>query len=341
MIHQVEDIYNLSDPQGYLPLREFISRRMQIHGITVSAEEILITNGTQNSIDLILKLLGKRGGNVVVEDPTYFLLPPLLNFYNVSPIGIPLHKEGMDLKKLEKVLSKENPLFIYTIPNFQNPTGITAEPSHRELMLSLCEKHQCPIVEDAFEEEMKYFGKTPLPIKAMDLKKTVIYMSSFSKILFPGIRIGWIVADKNCIQRLISLKIFSDIGSNLPIQAALAKFGDEGFYDLHIKRIHRIFSKRMSLALKTMKKHLAFKNVSWIEPLGGFLIWITLKNTGQSDDELFELFLKNGVRVFPGEYSFVRETSVNHIRISISNMEENEMVEGIKRIGKTMEKIYE
>lgn len=341
LIEKMADIYNFGDPQGYLPLREFISRRMQIHGITVSPDEILITNGTQSSINLILKLLAREGEDVVVENPTYFLLPPVLKFHKLNPVGVPVHPEGMDIKMLEQVLGEKNPLFLYTIPNFQNPTGITAEPSHREAVLSLCEKYRCPILEDAFEEEMRYFGKVPLPIKAMDSRKIVIYMSSFSKVLFPGIRIGWIAAERECIKRLISLKVFSDISSNLPVQAALAEFGKEGYYDLHIKRIHRIYRKRMTLALRTMKRHLPYQQVSWVEPSGGFIIWITLKDTGRTDEQLHRLLLEHGVRVFPGEYSFVSHSDHNHFRMSISNMSEEDMVEGIRRIGRALSTIYQ
>ncbi len=341
MMNDIKNFYNFLDPQGFLPLREFLAQRMQIHGINVSSSEIMITNGSQNSINLILSLLSKKKNDVLVEDPTYFLFPPLLKAKGLNPISIPMKSNGMDIGILKSRLKDSNPSFLYTIPNFHNPTGITTSHRKREKILDLCEKYNCPIIEDAFEEEMKYFGKVPLPIKSMDKNKIVIYISSVSKVFFPSIRLGWIAADKECIERLVSLKIFSDISSNLPVQAALAEFGSNGFYDMHIKKIHRIFRKRMVLALKTMKNHIKFKNVSWIEPSGGFIIWITMKNANMSDSEIFKIFLDKGVRVFPGGYSYINKGSNNHIRISISNIKDSDMVEGIKRINNGLLKIYE
>jgi len=336
----MSDIYNYSAPQGYKPFREFLAKRLQIHGISVSPGEILITNGSQNSIELILKLLTVPGSKIVVEDPTYFLIHPLLKFYNVDIIGSSMKDDGVNLDQLQHILKMHNPSFLYTIPNFHNPTGITTNQMHREKLLSICEKYKLPIVEDAFEEEMKYFGKVPLPIKSMDKGQIVIYLGSFSKVLFPGIRIGWIAAEKECVRRLVSIKNFSDITSNLPVQAALSEFCHRGYYDLHIKRIHRIYRKRMQVALKSLKRYLCFEKVSWIEPTGGFLIWIKMKDTGKNDGELNRIFLENGVRVSPGEHFFTNKNSNHYIRLSISTLEEEEIKEGIKRIGNALSFIY-
>ena len=334
---RMPDIYNFSDPQGYPPLREFLSARMKIHGIDTSASEILITNGSQSSMNLILSLLSEMGRTAFIEEPTYFLLPPLLASKGLHRIGIALESDGMNINILRERFKAHQPAFLYTIPNAQNPTGITTSHAKREEILTLCEQYRCPIIEDAFEEEMKYFGKVPLPIKAMDRQQVVVYISSFSKVFFPGIRLGWIVAERSCIERLLSLKVFSDISSNLPVQAALAEFGHQGLYDLHIKRIHRVFRKRMGLAQKMMREMLNFNGVSWHVPTGGFIIWITMRDTKRTDAEIFELFLKSGVRVFPGRHSFLGESrngnseserrSDKHVRISISSLGEDALVE--------------
>lgn len=341
-LEKMTRIFNYHEPQGYKPLREFISKRLQIHGISTSPDEILITNGSQNSLEIILKLFTVPGSEVIIESPTYFFMLPLIQFYGVNTIPIPMRAGGMDIDYLSKVLKQSKPAFLYTIPNFHNPTGITTSQVHRERLLSISEEHKLPIVEDAFEEEMKYFGKTPFPIKSMDKGQLVLYLGSFSKVFFPGIRIGWIAADKNCIKRLLPLKMFSDIASNLPIQAAIYDFCQEGYYDLHIRKMHRIYRKRMQVAQKALKDNLkAFGNVSWMEPAGGFLIWIKLKNSGHDAIELDKIFLKNGVKVLPGEISFLHGRSKDQfIRISISNLDESEIAEGIHRIGNTLLQIY-
>ena len=177
--------------QGDQNLREDIARRLQIHGISITPDEVLVTNGAQYAIELILKLVGKPGEYVAIESPTYANVIPLIRHHGMNLLEIPINDRGMDLDQLEQMISQKPPILVYTIPNFQNPTGITTDQPHRERLLAICERHGIPLVEDGFEEEMKYFGKAVLPIKSMDRKKIVIYLGTFSKVLFPGIRLGW------------------------------------------------------------------------------------------------------------------------------------------------------
>jgi len=341
-IERMDDIFNYRHPQGYLPLREYIAKRLQFHGISVSKEEILITNGAQNSIELILKLLTVPGSKVIIENPTYFHIYPLFKFYDINLIPVPMKNSGLDNDYLQKVLKKHKPAFLYTIPNFHNPTSSTSDQTHREKLLTLCEEHRIPILEDAFEEEMKYSGKVPFPIKSMDQNQIIIYVGSFSKVFFPGIRIGWIAADKECITRLTSLKGISDITSNLPAQAALHEFCSEGYYDLHIKKMHRVYRKRMQVTQKALKIILKpFKKVYWQEPVGGFFIWLKLTDSGMDSQRLNSIFVQNKVKVLPGDIFFHKKTSTDQfIRLSISNLDESEIIEGIHRIRNALFQIY-
>jgi DNA-binding transcriptional MocR family regulator len=138
------------------------------------------------------------------------------------------------------------------MPNFQNPTGITTSQIHRERLLSISEKYRIPILEDGFQEEMKYFGKTVLPIKSMDKNNTVIYCSTFSKVLFPGIRVGWIAADRDFLMRIASLRYISEISPSMILQAGLHNFCSKGYYDQHLARLHRTYRKRMKTALDSL-----------------------------------------------------------------------------------------
>lgn len=328
--------------RGYKPLLEFIANRMQIHGISVSPDELLITNGAQNGIDLVMKLLARPGRPVMVESPTYHTVLPLLEYYNAPVAGIPLTENGPDLEVVKRKMETSRPSFFYTIPNFHNPTGITSSQTNREELLTLCEHHGVPLVEDAFEEEMKYFGKVPLSIKSMDTRQVVIYLGTFSKVLFPGIRVGWIAADRECIRRLTAIKKYSDLASNLLVQAALHEFCGTGYYELHLKRIHRIYRKRLQITLKALRTHLDFKGASWIEPTGGFLVWLTLENTGMEEAELARVFLSHGVSVAPGSIFFEDREKITHrcFRLSISALNESEIEEGIKRLGQALSSIY-
>lgn len=339
---QGAEILKYPDPQGYKPLRKFIANRMQIHGIAVSSDQLLITNGAQNAIDIVMKLLAKPGRPVFVESPTYHSVLPLLKYYNARIIGIPMKVDGMDLGMLKQRLEETRPSFLYTIPNFQNPTGITSSQGNREELLTLCEHYGVPLVEDAFEEEMKYFGKVPLSIKSMDTHQIVIYLGTFSKVLFPGIRVGWVAAHKECIRRMTAVKKYSDLASNYLVQAALYEFCRTGHYELHLKRIHRIYRKRMQTTIRALKTYLNFKGVSWIEPTGGYLVWLTFENAPITEEELHRLFLHSRVSIAPGRMFFPdgKETQRSSFRLSISALDEAEIDEGIKRLGEALSSVY-
>jgi len=332
-------ILGYGEYMGYKPLRETIAKRLQYHGISVASEEILITNGSQNGIELVLKLLSVPGKKMVIEAPTYAILLPLLKYYQTELAAIPMQKNGLDLNQLKDILSDHPVSFLYTIPNFHNPTGITTTQSHRENLLSLCETYNIPIVEDGFEEEMKYFGKVPPPIKSMDKKNICIYLGTFSKVLFPGIRIGWIAAERECIMRLVAIKRFSDLTSSFILQAAINEFCQQGYYDLHIKRMHRIYRKRMQTALTSIKYYIPGDKVNWTEPTGGYLIWFKFKNMEIDENNLIQTFEKYGVIVSPGRYYFHNARKSSYFRVSISTLNEEEIEDGIKKLGKAINEI--
>jgi DNA-binding transcriptional MocR family regulator len=349
LVERGQEILRYGEGAGYKPLREFIAGRLRIHGIAANSNEIIITNGCQNAIELVLKFFTVPGSKVAIETPTYSNVLPLLKCFETDIIGIPMKPGGMDLDHLEQVLKNQDLAFVYSMPNFHNPTGITTDQAHRERLLGLCETYQVPLVEDAFEEEMKYFGKVSLPIKSMDRKQVVVYLGTFSKALFPGIRIGWIAADNNLIQRLEAIKKFSDLSTNTLIQAALHEFCQQGYYDRHIKRMHREYRKRMHTALTTLKEKLpGFDRVSWTEPAGGYLIWLKLQNPGMTEEAVKEVFLRSGVSTMPGTYfypdsllpSLSQNPSVHHFRLSISTLDEQEIHEGILRLAKAISLIY-
>ena len=335
-----ETVLDYGECNGFAELREYIANRLRSHGISVSSREILITNGAQNAIDLLMKLLAKPGSRVFVESPTYGMIIPTLTYYDCDIVGIPMGEDGVDLEAIEKEFKNGLPIFFYTMPNFHNPTGVTTTQEHREKLIALFERYSIPIIEDAFEEEMKYFGKVSLPIKSMDINQIVIYVGSFSKILFPGIRLGWIAADKECINRLSTLKRFSDLSSSLPVQAALADFCQQGYYELHVKKIHKIYRKRMMLASQTLNNKIKNKNVSWIEPNGGFTIWLSMQNIKQGYEELNKIFLYHKIRLALGKDFFPRPEKKKYFRLSIASLDEKEIVEGIERLSKAIKQIY-
>jgi GntR family transcriptional regulator/MocR family aminotransferase len=319
---------------GYAPLRKTISLRLRMHGISIAPDEILITSGAQQAIDLILRLLIRKSDTVAVEMPTYANFIPLLRGHQAEIMGIPMLEEGMDLEYFQRSMKKRLPALLYTIPNFHNPTGITTSQEHREKLLTLCGIHGIPIVEDGFEEDMKYLGRVVLPIKSIDHNGVVIYLGTFSKVLFPGIRIGWIAADMECIRRLTAIKRFTDISTNQVVQIALDQFIRLGYYDLNIRRLHRIFRKRMQHALSAMETYMP-AHVTWTKPLGGYTIWVHLHNS-VDENRLKQRMLANGVLVSHGSYFFVNGRHRDAVRLSISRLNEEEIEVGIKRFSKVL-----
>ncbi|MGV8125420.1 MAG: PLP-dependent aminotransferase family protein [Candidatus Xenobiia bacterium LiM19] len=323
-----------ADIMGYKPLREIIAKRIRLHGISVSGDEILITNGSQQALDLIVRLLGGTGRRILIESPTYALAHPLLRLNSANIGCIPMRESGMDLDVLERELSSGDVGFVYTIPNFHNPTGITTSHQHREKLLSLCIKHRVPIVEDGFEEDMKYFGKVPMTIKSIDEHNIVIYIGTFSKTLFPGLRLGWMTADRELIQRALMLKRFTDLSSGNLTQQAICRFCEMGYYEMHLNRLHRIYRKRMQVALAALREYMP-STVKWNNPMGGYVIWIEMPEK-LTADELNRLLHPHGVHVCHGGVFFLEAGPSEFIRLSISKLDDREISEGMKRLGRAL-----
>jgi len=331
------ELLGYGERQGFRPLREYLAQRLQMHGIAAGPEEILITNGSQNALDLVFRLLVAPGRRVLVESPTYAAMIPLLRLHQAEITGIPMTGEGLDLQALERELRQGEGTFLYTMPNFQNPTGITTGQAHREALLRVCERFSLTIVEDGFEEEMKYCGKVTLPIKSMDCHQQVIYLGTFSKVLFPGVRIGWIVAHRDCIERLLGIKRFCDLTTTPVLQAAMYEFCREGYYDWHIRRMHRTYRKRLQTTLRAMRQHLPRERADWTEPVGGYLLWVRLRDPELTAEAFQERLARCGVVVSPGEYYFPDRSQAIHFRISISMLDEAQIEEGIRRLGRALQ----
>jgi DNA-binding transcriptional MocR family regulator len=319
--------------QGDPDLRAFVAERARTHGMEVSPDEVLITNGSQQAIDLVLRVLTEAGQTVAVEAPTYAAVIPLTQLHQLRVAGVPMLPDGLDLEELERIIVERSPAVLYTIPNFQNPTGITTSQAHREALLALCERFRLPLVEDGFEEEMKYFGKVAQPIKAMDRGKVVVYLGTFSKVLFPGLRIGFVMADAECIERLTAVKRFADLSASNLIQIALNDFCRRGCYERHIRRMHRVFRKRMQAALAAAEEHFPKQHVLWTEPAGGYLIWVSVSGRKVDDEQFEEICRRHGVVVSPGRYYYADAPLEQQFRISISMLDEDEIADGFARLG--------
>ena len=324
-----------AEPAGWRPLRETVSRRLRAHGISVGSDQILITNGAQQALDLILRLMTQSGDRIIVEAPTYGMLHPLTRLHGVEPVEVPMRHDGMDLDALEYTLDREPPMLLYTMPNFHNPTGVTTTQAHRERLLGLCESHRIPVVEDGFEEEMKYFGKAVLPIKSMDAAGLVLYVGSFSKIVFPGLRVGWIAAQSEVLDRLVKIQHATCLAANTLAQAAADQFSRRGVYESYLRRIHRIYRRRMRTMLGALGRHLPAE-VEWTRPTGGYTLWLRLPLPIGSESKICDDLSFAGVRVAPGRWYYAHPPESAHLRLSIACVDEALIEEGCRRLGETL-----
>ena len=327
------DMFGYCHPRGYPPLRKTLVRHMQLHGIHASDENILITSGSQNSLQLIFQAYASPGKAVVVEAPTYSMVIPLLRQLGLKVLEVPMDRDGMALEALRKVMATQPVCLVYSMPSFHNPTGATMGQAKREALLDLCHRHGALLIEDSIEEEMKFFGKVHLPVKSMDDKGVVLYLGSFSKVLAPGLRTAWIIAGEQHIERLSKVKTAYELSSNTASQVILQHFCSSGGYELHIRKMMRVFRKRMKTALGALKRHIPHDLASWEEPLGGFLIWLNIKPAIPDLESRLE---RHGVRVAQGSDFFYTPHPGQSIRISISKCDEQEIEEGIRRLGQAL-----
>jgi DNA-binding transcriptional MocR family regulator len=340
IVSEGASLLGYGDLLGYQPLREYIAGRLRLHSVSVTADEIMITSGAQNALELLVKALVRPASSLAFERPSYARALDIFRLSGAKMFEIPMDEEGMDLETLERVLKQVPIALVYTIPNFHNPTGVAYSQRTRENLIKLCEQYKMPLVEDGFEEEMKYFGRAVLPIKSMDSRKVVIYLGTFSKVLFPGLRVGWIAADRALIRRLAPVQRAATVTGNLLVQAALNRFCHKGYYDLHLKRMHRIYRQRMQTALKAIKACMNPRQVLWVEPNGGYTIWFGLKHLVISEEEAMQYIFRKGVMVLPGSHHFYRPSPDVYFRLSIAHLEEQQIEKGLHRLAGIIDELH-
>jgi len=333
-------LLDYGDPAGYRPLRETLARRLRAHGVRVSPDEVLLTQGAQQALDLVARLVGTPGDAVVVEAPTYGLVLPLLRMAGLRPLEVPMTPEGMDLDRLERVLARHRPAFVYTVPSFHNPAGVTTDQAHRERLLALCEARRVPILEDGFEEDMKYFGRAVLPVKSMDVHGLVLYVGTLSKVVFPGLRIGWIAADREAIRRLAVVKRFTSLSDNVVAQAAVERFLRSGRYDAYLRRLHATFRRRMTAMVKALARRLPAGALEWREPAGGCTLWARVAGAHRADEAaLLEHAREAGVTVTPGSLFFATPDDGLYVRLSIAKTKAHDVDEGCRRLARAVARL--
>jgi len=327
--------------EGYEPLREMIARNMARYGILAHPENVLITTGSQQALDLIGKLLINSRDRVLVEAPSYLGALQAFNVYGAQFLPVLLDDDGLRTDQLENAL-RQKPKFMYILPNFQNPAGVTLSQARRHQLIFLADRYGIPIVEDDPYGQLRYEGEHLTPLVVLDhrnLRKddgftlgNVIYLSTFSKTLAPGIRLAWIVAPVEVIGKLVLLKQAADLHTATFNQMVAYEVAKDGFLDQHVKLIRQVYRERRDSMLQALAEFFP-SEVTWTRPQGGLFLWVTLPE-GTDCRALFRAALAENVAFVPGDcfYANGNGEGCRHMRLNFSYSEPELIREGIRRL---------
>ncbi len=330
-----------STTEGYLPLRQYIVDMMARYGIETTVENVLITSGSQQALDLLGKMFIDPGDKILMERPTYLGALQAWRAYQAEFLTVPIDDDGLRTGALEAALAKK-PKFMYVLPNFQNPSGATLPLGRRWEIVSLADRYGIPIIEDDPYGELRLAGEHVPPLLALDAQKlstfetngsygNVIYLSTFSKTLAPGLRLGWMVAPKEVIRRCVMAKQGMDLHTSSFVQMVAYEVIRKGFLQKHVRRIRQVYGQRRDVMLGAMRRHFP-PEVKWTQPQGGLFLWVTLPPELDAKDVL-ETAVTNHVAFVPGAAFYPDGSGHNTIRLNFSNAQPEQIEIGIKRLG--------
>jgi 2-aminoadipate transaminase len=323
---------------GYVPLREMIAEYTQRVGVNVDIQNVLITSGSQQALDLVGKIFINPGDRIVVESPTYLGALQAWYAYGAEFVSVPCDEYGMVVDKLEEAL-RTGPKFIYALPNFQNPTGVTLSLERRKKLVEIADRYGVPIIEDDPYGRLRYEGESLSPIQLVDADTrdnsqkyagNIVYLSSFSKILSPGLRLAWIVAPKEVISKLITAKQGTDLHTATFNQIVATEISKNHFLERHILTIQDCYRERRDAMLDSLSENMP-AGVTWTHPEGGLFLWVQTPPKINTDD-LFEIAVKEKVAFVPGSSLFANQKVTNAMRLNFSACKPAVINEGIHRL---------
>ncbi len=323
--------------QGTLAVREVIAARMRKRGVTVSPEDVVVVNGSQHGLDLLLRLLAEPGDAVLVEVPTYFGALQCFQAWGVRLIGVPVDEEGMDVKQVEFLLARYRPRFIYTVPTYQNPTGATMSLERRERLLALAQRYQVPIVEDDPFGELYFHQPPPPPIKAFDQYGHVLYLSTFSKNLAPGLRVGWLAASSPLVEQATLLNRVTELQPNTVGQHLVVEFARQGWLEKQIKLARSTYRARCQAMDAALKRH-RLPDLHWVVPGGGMFLWLHLPERVNAQDLLVETG-QQGTVFLPGSLMYPADGPHNVCRLNFSMPDQGAIEQGIATIAVSLNRL--
>jgi len=340
--------------EGYPPLRQYIVDKMARYGIELDIDNVLITTGSQQGLDLIGKVFLDENDPVVVEAPTYLGALQAWQPYGPRFISVPIDDEGMQVDHLEPILKHQRPKLIYVLPNFQNPAGTTLSRERREYLVDLANDYGVPLVEDDPYGELRFEGEHLPLIIALDGQKlakagkihpngffrsNVLYLSTFSKTLAPGLRLGWVVAPTEVVQKLVQAKQGADLHTSTFTQMVAYEVIHGNFLENHIRRIRAVYRQRRDAMLAALEQY-APPGMTWTEPQGGLFLWVRLPEHMDAE-ELLRSALEQKVAFVPGKSFYADGRGRNTLRLNFSNAEPDRIMEGVRRLARVIEENLE
>ncbi|MDZ4724310.1 MAG: PLP-dependent aminotransferase family protein [candidate division Zixibacteria bacterium] len=315
--------------RGILPLREQIASRATARGSATKVENILITSGSQQGLQLIARAFINPGDYVLTGNPSYIGALQVFSYYDARYCTVDLDENGMNIEKVEEQINKCNPKFIYTIPDFQNPTGTSLSLERRYQLVEVAAKYNIPIVDDSPYGDLRFKGDRVPSIKSIG-GDGVIALRTFSKLVVPGLRIGWINAHNSLLIPLERVKQATDLHSNTFGQYVLYEFVHQGLLEPHVQKICRDYKAKRDLMLRTMDETFS-KSIKWTKPDGGLFLWVELPK-GISTRELLVKALEKKIAYVPGQPFFPNKEGDNTLRLNFSNSTPEKIVMGITRL---------
>jgi 2-aminoadipate transaminase len=325
------EILQLGSPHGYGPLRRFLLEQAAAAGIARPGDDLIITNGCQQGLDLVARLFARGGESVVLEDPVYHGVVRVFSRAGANIISIDLGEAGIDLDRLEDLVLQHRPRLLVLTPSFQNPTGVTIPLDRRRRIVELAQRSGVVLLENDIYSELRYEG-TPLPtLKELDESGNTILLRSYSKVSFPGLRVGWVIAPRAVIECLAEAKQISDLHSDQLSQAVLLRFAESGELAQHIERTLRAGRERLNAVLRACAAYLP-TGAKFTRPQGGMSLWVELP-APLNAEQLLARVQERGVNFLPGRYFSARRAHTRGLRLSFGGLAPEQITRGVQILG--------
>jgi 2-aminoadipate transaminase len=325
-----------STTEGYPPLRELIAERYAKKGLRVDAEEILITTGSQQGLDLLGKAFLNKGDRVIVEDPTYLAAIQSFGMFEPEFRSVPLQEEGVDPNALKVAISESQAKLFYAVPNFQNPTGVSYSEERRREVATVMRGQGTVFIEDDPYGELRFMGEEASSLRRYLGGKAVL-LGSFSKVISPGLRLGWISGRSDVMEKLVIAKQASDLHTSVLSQRIAYQYLVDNDVSQHMELIRSEYRKQRDLMMKMIEESFP-AGVEYTRPEGGMFLWVTLPEN-MSSLELFDRAIKNDVAFVPGQAFYANGGGYNTLRLNFSNSDEDRIVEGMGRLARSIEEM--